>query len=149
MGAGARRQADSGLARLPGDMFQRDGSAPLYIEAYGAYGIANDPYFSSNRVSLFDRAFVVAIAHVRGGSELGQGWYEDGRLLNKRNTFRDFVDVADHLVREGYGAKDRVFAAGGSAGGLLMGAVAEMKDPGSVSWHRTARPVRRRRHDDA
>jgi len=106
------------------DIFQRDGSAPLYIEAYGAYGIANDPYFSSNRVSLFDRGFVVAIAHVRGGSELGQGWYEDGRLLNKRNTFRDFVDVADHLVREGYGAKDRVFAAGGSAGGLLMGAVA-------------------------
>ncbi len=106
------------------DRFRRDGSVPLYIEAYGAYGIANDPYFSSNRVSLFDRGFVVAIAHVRGGSELGQGWYEDGRLLNKQNTFRDFVDAADHLVREGYGAKNLVFAAGGSAGGLLMGAVA-------------------------
>jgi oligopeptidase B len=106
------------------DRFRQDGTAPLYIDGYGAYGIANDPYFSSNRVSLLDRGFVVAIAHVRGGAELGQGWYEDGRLLNKNNTFNDFVDVTDHLVRSRYGAKNRVFASGGSAGGLLMGVIA-------------------------
>ncbi len=106
------------------DRFARDGSAPLYIDGYGAYGLANDPYFSSNRVSLLDRGFVVAIAHVRGGSELGQGWYEAGRLLNKHNTFNDYVDVTDHLVREGYGARTKVFASGGSAGGLLMGVIA-------------------------
>jgi len=106
------------------DRFSRDGSAPLYIDGYGAYGLANDPYFSSNRVSLLDRGSVVAIAHVRGGSELGQGWYEAGRLLNKHNTFNDYVDVTDHLVRESYGAKAKVFASGGSAGGLLMGVVA-------------------------
>jgi len=106
------------------DRFKRDGTAPLYIEGYGAYGLANDPYFSGNRVSLLDRGFVVAVAHVRGGSELGQGWYEAGRLLAKHNTFNDFVDVTDHLVRERYGARDRVFASGGSAGGLLMGVIA-------------------------
>lgn len=106
------------------DRFRRDASAPLYIEGYGAYGIANDPYFSSNRVSLLDRGFVVAVAHVRGGSELGQGWYEDGRLLNKRNTFNDFIDATDHLVQERYCARDKVFATGGSAGGLLMGVIA-------------------------
>jgi oligopeptidase B len=106
------------------DRFRRDGSAPLYIDGYGAYGIANDPYFSGSRVSLLDRGFVVAVAHVRGGSELGQGWYEDGRLANKPNTFNDFIDATDHLVGARYGAKDKVFASGGSAGGLLMGAVA-------------------------
>ncbi|HQR55833.1 MAG TPA: S9 family peptidase, partial [Burkholderiaceae bacterium] len=106
------------------DRFRRDGTAPLYIDGYGAYGIANDPYFSSNRVSLLDRGFVIAIAHVRGGAELGQEWYEDGKLLAKQNTFNDFIDVTDHLVRERFGARDRVFAAGGSAGGLLMGVIA-------------------------
>ncbi|HSQ09889.1 MAG TPA: S9 family peptidase [Burkholderiaceae bacterium] len=106
------------------DRFKRDGSASLYIDGYGAYGLANDPYFSSNRVSLLDRGFVVALAHVRGGAELGQGWYEAGRLLAKQNTFNDFVDVTEHLVRERFGARDRVFASGGSAGGLLMGVIA-------------------------
>jgi oligopeptidase B len=106
------------------DRFKKDGSAPLYIDGYGAYGLSNDPDFSSNRVSLLDRGFVVAIAHVRGGAELGQDWYESGRLLDKRNTFSDFVDVTDHLVRQRYGASDAVFASGGSAGGLLMGVVA-------------------------
>jgi len=106
------------------DRFQRNGSAPLVIDGYGAYGLANDPYFSSARVSLLDRGMVYAIAHVRGGSELGQDWYEAGRLLAKRNTFNDFVDATDHLVREGYGARDKVFATGGSAGGLLMGVLA-------------------------
>lgn len=106
------------------DRFKRDGTAPLYIDGYGAYGLSNDPDFSSNRVSLLDRGFVLAIAHVRGGAELGQGWYEDGKLLAKQNTFNDFIDVTDHLVRQSYGDRERVFASGGSAGGLLMGAVA-------------------------
>ena len=104
----------------------RDGSAPLYQYAYGAYGHSSDPVFSSIRLSLVDRGFVYAIAHVRGGQELGRRWYDDGRLLKKRNSFTDFIDVTTHLVARGYAAKDKVFAAGGSAGGLLVGAVANM-----------------------
>lgn len=103
-----------------------DGTAPLFIYGYGSYGLPEDPEFRSNWVSLLDRGFVVAIAHVRGGQELGRAWYEDGRQLKKKNTFTDFIDVTRHLVREGYGAKGKVFAEGGSAGGLLMGAVANM-----------------------
>ncbi|HZC58909.1 MAG TPA: prolyl oligopeptidase family serine peptidase, partial [Chthoniobacterales bacterium] len=103
-----------------------DGTAPLYQYAYGSYGYSTDPAFRSNWVSLLDRGFVVAIAHVRGGQELGREWYEDGRLLHKRNTFNDFIDVSDYLVQGGYGARDKVFASGGSAGGLLMGAVANL-----------------------
>ncbi|MEQ1801838.1 MAG: S9 family peptidase [Gammaproteobacteria bacterium] len=103
-----------------------DGSAPLLLYGYGSYGLSEDPEFRSNWVSLLDRGFVVAIAHVRGGQELGREWYEDGRQLRKKNTFTDFIDVTRHLVREGYAAKDKVFAEGGSAGGLLMGAVANM-----------------------
>jgi len=103
-----------------------DGSAPLLLYGYGSYGLSEDPGFRSDWVSLLNRGFVVAIAHVRGGQELGREWYEDGRQLRKKNTFYDFIDVTRHLVREGYGARDKVFAAGGSAGGLLMGAVANM-----------------------
>jgi oligopeptidase B len=103
-----------------------DGSAPLYQYGYGAYGYSTDPTFRSNWVSLLDRGFVVAIAHIRGGQELGRQWYEDGRQLHKKNTFTDFVDTTAYLVQQGYGGKDKVFAAGGSAGGLLMGAVANM-----------------------
>ncbi|MBL8200892.1 MAG: S9 family peptidase [Chromatiales bacterium] len=103
-----------------------DGTAPLFVYGYGSYGLSEDPAFSSDWVSLLDRGFVVAIAHVRGGQELGREWYEDGRQLRKKNTFTDFIDATRHLVREGYGAKDKVFAEGGSAGGLLMGAVANM-----------------------
>ena len=103
-----------------------DGSAPLYQYAYGSYGFSTDPTFRSNWVSLLDRGFVIAIAHVRGGQELGRHWYEDGRLLNKKNTFTDFIDVTEYLVRHQYGARDKVIAQGGSAGGLLMGAVANM-----------------------
>ena len=103
-----------------------DGTAPLYIYGYGSYGLSEDPEFSSNWVSLLDRGFVVAIAHIRGGQELGRQWYEDGRQLHKKNTFTDFIDVTRYLVQKGYGAKDKVFAEGGSAGGLLMGAVANM-----------------------
>ncbi|HEX4871740.1 MAG TPA: S9 family peptidase [Nevskiaceae bacterium] len=104
----------------------RDGRAPLYQYAYGSYGYPMDPGFSANRLSLLDRGFVYAIAHVRGGQELGRRWYEDGKLLKKMNTFTDFIDVTDFLVAEGYAARDRVFAQGGSAGGLLMGAIANL-----------------------
>ena len=102
------------------------GSAPLYQYAYGSYGLSMDPAFQPNWVSLMDRGFVVAIAHVRGGQEMGRAWYEQGRLLNKKNTFTDFIAVTRHLVREKYVARDKVFAQGGSAGGLLMGAVANL-----------------------
>ena len=103
-----------------------DGTAPLYQYAYGSYGYSTDPEFRSVWLSLLDRGFVVAIAHIRGGQELGRQWYEDGRLLHKKNTFTDFIDVTEYLVQRHYAAKDKVFAQGGSAGGLLMGAVANM-----------------------
>ena len=106
--------------------FARDGSAALYQYAYGSYGASMDPTFSSARVSLLDRGVVFAIAHIRGGQEMGRQWYDEGKLLNKKNTFTDFIDVTDFLVREGYAAKDRVVAMGGSAGGLLMGAVVNL-----------------------
>jgi len=103
-----------------------DGTAPLYLYAYGSYGLSADPVFSSARLSLLDRGFVYAIAHVRGGQERGRRWYEAGRLGRKWNTFNDFIDVTDFLVANGYGARDRVFAAGGSAGGLLVGVIANV-----------------------
>jgi oligopeptidase B len=106
---------------------KRDGRAPLLQYAYGSYGISMDPTFSSARLSLLNRDFVYAIAHVRGGQELGRSWYEDGKLLKKMNTFTDFIDVTEFLVREKYGAKDRIFATGRSAGGLLMGAIANLR----------------------
>jgi len=105
---------------------ERNGTAALYQYAYGAYGSTIDPGFDRTVVSLLDRGFVYAIAHVRGGQELGRAWYDDGRLLRKKNTFTDFIDVTDFLVREKYAAPDKVFATGASAGGLLMGAVANM-----------------------
>ena len=106
------------------DAYANDGTRPLVVDAYGSYGFPSDAEFSSGDVSLLDRGFAVATLHVRGGADLGQDWYEDGRLMRKQNTFNDFVDATDFLVREGHGAKDKVFARGGSAGGLLMGAVA-------------------------
>ncbi|HRQ63998.1 MAG TPA: S9 family peptidase [Xanthomonadaceae bacterium] len=105
---------------------ERDGTAPLYQYAYGSYGNSQNPSFSSVRLSLLDRGFVFALAHIRGGQDMGRHWYDQGRLLNKINTFTDFIDVTDFLVKEGYAAQDKVFAMGGSAGGLLMGAVANM-----------------------
>jgi oligopeptidase B len=104
----------------------RDGSAPLLQYAYGAYGLSNDPSFSSARLSLIDRGFIYAIAHVRGGQEMGRAWYDSGRKLHKKNSFTDFIDVTRHLVAERYAAKDRVFAMGGSAGGLAVAAVANL-----------------------
>ncbi len=103
-----------------------DGTAPLYQFAYGAYGASMDPTFSPFRLSLVDRGFVFAIAHVRGGQEMGRRWYDQGRLLNKKNTFHDFIDVSEHLAENGYADPDRVYGMGGSAGGLLIGAVANM-----------------------
>lgn len=106
--------------------FKRDGTAAMLQYAYGSYGMSMDPGFSVTTVSLLDRGMVYALAHIRGGQEMGRRWYDDGKLLNKINTFTDFIDVTDHLVAQGYAAKDRVAAAGGSAGGLLMGAVSNM-----------------------
>ncbi len=104
--------------------FRKDGSAALYQYAYGSYGMSMDPGFNLPVISLLDRGVVYAIAHIRGGEEMGRSWYEEGKLLNKQNTFNDFVDVTRALVEQGYAAKERVGASGGSAGGLLMGAVA-------------------------
>lgn len=107
--------------------YKKDGTRPLLLYAYGSYGYSMDPYFSSARLSLLNRGFGFAIAHIRGGQEMGRQWYEDGKLLKKKNTFTDFIDCGDYLVKEGYVAKDKLFAEGGSAGGLLMGAVMNMK----------------------
>jgi oligopeptidase B len=107
--------------------FQPDGSNPLLLYAYGSYGYSSDAYFSSNRLSLLDRGFVFAIAHVRGGEDLGRKWYEDGKLLKKRNTFTDFIACAKHLIDENYTRADRLYGMGGSAGGLLIGAVINMR----------------------
>ena len=105
----------------------RDGRAPIFLSGYGAYGIPNWVSFTSNRFSLVDRGVVVAIAHIRGGGEMGKPWHDDGRMLKKRNTFSDFIAAAEHLLAEKYGAQDRLVIQGGSAGGLLMGAVTEMR----------------------
>jgi oligopeptidase B len=106
---------------------KRDGSAPIYLGGYGAYGIPNDVGFSSNRFSLVDRGVVYAIAHVRGGGDLGKPWHDQGRMMNKKNTFTDFIATAEHLIAQKYGAQARLVIEGGSAGGLLMGAVTNMR----------------------
>jgi oligopeptidase B len=105
----------------------RDGSRPMLLYAYGSYGYSTDPVFSSNIFSLVDRGFVFAIAHIRGGQEMGRGWYDDGKMLRKKNTFTDFIAAAEHLVQRGYSQSDRLAIRGGSAGGLLMGAVTNMR----------------------
>lgn len=107
--------------------FRRDGSAPLLLYAYGSYGSSSDADFNSHVISLVDRGFVYAIAHVRGGQELGREWYEEGRLLHKKNTFTDFIDAAETLIELQYADRDNVFGYGGSAGGLLIGAVMNMR----------------------
>ncbi len=106
--------------------FKPDGSHPLLLYGYGSYGISMDAHFNSSVLSLLDRGFVYAIAHVRGGQEMGRQWYENGKLLKKKNTFTDFIDCGRYLVDKKYTARDRMFAMGGSAGGLLMGAVVNM-----------------------
>ena len=106
--------------------FEKNGKGALFQYAYGSYGLSMDPGFNSTAVSLLDRGVVYAIAHIRGGQEMGRDWYDSGKLLNKKNTFNDFIDVTDALVKQGYAAPDRVAASGGSAGGLLMGAIANL-----------------------
>ncbi|MEE9169155.1 MAG: S9 family peptidase [bacterium] len=105
---------------------KKDGGNPLLLYGYGSYGNSLDARFSSPRLSLIDRGFIYAIAHVRGGEEMGRYWYEDGKLLKKKNTFTDFIDCAEYLIQESYTNSDKLFAMGGSAGGLLMGAVLNM-----------------------
>lgn len=107
--------------RVPGQ------PSPLLLYGYGSYGASMDAYFSSVRLSLLDRGFVFAIAHIRGGQEMGRQWYEDGKLLKKKNTFTDFIRCGEHLVAQGYTSPDHLYAMGGSAGGLLMGAVVNMR----------------------
>lgn len=106
---------------------EKTGAAPLLLYGYGSYGASTDPGFNAARLSLLDRGFIYAIAHIRGGQEMGRAWYEDGKLLKKKNTFTDFIDCAEHLVAQKYASPDRLFAQGGSAGGLLMGAVVNMR----------------------
>ena len=106
---------------------QKNGENPLLLNGYGSYGNSSDPYFSSVRLSLLDRGFTYAIAHVRGGQEMGRDWYEDGKLLKKKNTFYDFIDCAKHLIDTKFTSSEHIYATGGSAGGLLMGAVINME----------------------
>jgi oligopeptidase B len=106
---------------------ERDGSNPLLLYGYGSYGASRDATFSSARLSLLDRGFVYALAHIRGGQEMGRSWYDEGKLLSKINTFTDFIDVGEHLVDAGYTSPDRMYAQGGSAGGLLIGAVINLR----------------------
>jgi oligopeptidase B len=105
----------------------KDGTAPMVLYSYGSYGYSTDPTFSTSRLVLLDRGVVFALAHIRGGSDLGYQWYLDGKLMKKKNTFTDFIACADHLVNEKYGARERLAIEGGSAGGLLIGAVINMR----------------------
>lgn len=107
--------------------FKKDGGNPALLEAYGAYGIATDAEFSSRRLSLLDRGFVYVMAQIRGGNEMGRTWYDQGRLLNKKHSFEDLIAVGEHLIRGKYTSKDNLIVTGASAGGLLMGAVANMR----------------------
>tara|TARA_R110002096_G_scaffold171490_4_gene344489 strand:- start:116652 stop:118721 length:2070 start_codon:yes stop_codon:yes gene_type:complete len=107
--------------------FVKDGSQPVHLYAYGAYGIAMTPSFSAARLSLLDRGFAYAIAHIRGGDEMGYHWYEQGKLFSRTNTFHDFIACAEHLVSEGFSSKGNISISGGSAGGTLMGAVTNMR----------------------
>ena len=109
-----------------------DGTAPLLQYAYGSYGASMDPSFSSNRLSLLDRGFIYALAHIRGGEEMGRQWYEDGKMMRKMNTFNDFVDCGKYLIEQRYTSSDHLYAQGGSAGGLLMGVVANV-EPGQYN----------------
>ncbi|MEJ7767861.1 MAG: S9 family peptidase, partial [Chitinophagaceae bacterium] len=107
--------------------FRKDGSAPLLLYGYGSYGLSLDASFSAARLSLLNRGFAFAIAHVRGGQEMGRRWYEDGKLMKKMNTFNDFIDCAEYLLKEKFTSKQHLYAMGGSAGGLLMGVVAGLR----------------------
>jgi oligopeptidase B len=105
---------------------KKDGNNPTLLYAYGSYGATMDCYFSSVRLTLLDRGFIFAIAHIRGGEDLGRQWYEDGKLLKKKNTFTDFIDCSQFLIDNKYTSPQHLYAEGGSAGGLLMGAIVNM-----------------------
>lgn len=107
--------------------FKKDGKAPMLLYAYGSYGYSTNATFSSTRLSLLNRGFAFAIAHIRGGQEMGRDWYENGKMFKKKNTFTDFIDCADFLIKQKYTSKEKLFAEGGSAGGLLMGAIVNMR----------------------
>lgn len=107
--------------------YKKDGQQPVLLYGYGSYGASMDPYFSVARLSLVDRGFAFAIAHIRGGQEMGRDWYEDGKMFKKMNTFTDFIDCADYLLKENYTSTTHLYANGGSAGGLLMGAVVNLR----------------------
>jgi len=109
------------------DKYAKDGKHPGWIYGYGSYGISIAPAFSSNRISLLDRGFVFAIAHIRGGKDMGGQWYDDGKMMHKKNTFTDFIDCSEWLVKNNYTSSEKLFASGGSAGGLLMGAITNMR----------------------
>jgi oligopeptidase B len=124
-------QAEDGI-RIPISIVykrgvSKNGNNPLLLYGYGSYGITQNPSFSSVRLSLLDRGFIFAIAHIRGGQEMGRQWYDDGKLLNKKNTFTDFIACAEFLIENDYTSSEKIFASGGSAGGLLVGAVANMR----------------------
>src|SRR6266542_2652344 len=112
--------------------FKKDGTSPLLLYGYGSYGFSMDASFNSSRLSLLNRGFVFAIAHIRGGQEMGRQWYEDGKMMKKENTFTDFIDCAEYLVQQKYTSKEHLYAQGGSAGGLLMGAITNMRPD---LWH--------------
>jgi oligopeptidase B len=107
--------------------YAKDGTHPALLYAYGSYGANSDPYFNRQVISLLDRGFIYGIAHIRGGQEMGRAWYEDGKMLKKKNTFADFIACAGYLAAEKYTSSDRLFAMGGSAGGMLMGAITNMR----------------------
>ncbi|MCU0387421.1 MAG: prolyl oligopeptidase family serine peptidase [Chitinophagaceae bacterium] len=112
--------------------FKKDGTSPVLQYAYGSYGSSMDAAFDGTVISLLDRGFAYAIAHIRGGQEMGRKWYEDGRLLKKKNSFTDFIACGEFLINEKYAAPGKLYAQGGSAGGLLMGAVVNMRPD---LWH--------------
>jgi oligopeptidase B len=115
------------VSMIVGRNWKQDGTHPLLEYAYGSYGSTTEAGFNSSVLSLVDRGFGYAIAHIRGGQEMGRQWYDDGKMMKKKNTFNDFVDVGQYLVDNKFTSKDRLIANGGSAGGLLMGAVANMR----------------------
>jgi oligopeptidase B len=123
----ARDGAHVPVSMIISKSWQKDGSRPLLLYAYGSYGYTTEPTFDSNVLSLVDRGFGYAIAHIRGGQEMGRAWYDEGKMMKKKNTFFDYIDVAQYLVDNKFTGKDRLIANGGSAGGLLMGAVTNMR----------------------